>query len=254
MAIADGLHEGKIKVLPLRVDNAPIPPSLTDTYCLPLDSKFPDAVIERLVFSIYGHLGMIPPPILEIEDGDFIDVAQKEAETLLSDDRLLAELVNLSRESSLSERELKRLRSALRSHADNIPSEAMDTLVADGSITATHILFQDALYDGLKGGTGGFGLWGLIELGQEAAPWLYKLLTHPENAVVRRTFAQLAWVDCLLTEDMRQKMLDTVERIMQIGKWRACEKRLLEAIPKTDHIRSNLEDLLRDTRSMNHPL
>jgi hypothetical protein len=55
LALTDGLGREGVKVVPVQVGDVPIPATLTDTYCLPLDPSNVESAIENLVADIRSH-------------------------------------------------------------------------------------------------------------------------------------------------------------------------------------------------------
>src|SRR6266540_7152645 len=55
LAMTSGLNREGVKVLPVRVGEAPIPGELEDTYCSPLDPADMDRGVERLAADARSH-------------------------------------------------------------------------------------------------------------------------------------------------------------------------------------------------------
>ena len=236
LAVDEGLRQGHVRVLPLRIDDAEMPTALRDVFYIQVDSSNPEKSLERLIADAWFHY------------------RQKHATAHHND-----KFIPLSPKSLIDRRRLKRLKLALVArNADDMGWEAKITLVNDRSVPATEILFQAALEDSLNQLYIGYALGGIGELGPSAATWFYKLLTHPDDRVVLDAFNELAQVAFIMSPEMWDHMLDTLEEISRVGDWSVCRARLMAVVPKEgdsgDMLREVLaaaEELLPDDQIYN---
>ncbi len=214
LAIQGGLREGSVRLLPLRVDDVEMPPSLRDLFHLHVDSRNPMPVVRKLVADAWSHF--------------------REQQL---DSCFLGRVVSvLQPTTTLSAERQQALKLALRSNDDdyNSAARAEKLLAKDLSVPAAEILYEDALDDALTDRNAGFGVSGLARLGPLAAPWLYQMLSHDDDRVVRDAFDALAHTRSIIFSDMREYLLDTIDAIVKHADWSACAKRLKESCSDED--------------------
>lgn len=214
LAVHDGLSLGGVRVLPLRIGNVAVPAFLRDVRFMQIPADRPTRIVPKL--------------ISDIRD-------------LMEDDYRRGRLYE---RSCLDLHDLEQLRIALHSPEDDPPEAAMWTLVNDRSLPATTILFEEAVREAVSGWRGGYAPDGLAELGPAAAPWLLRMLSHPNNKVVEAAFSSLA--DLYIPNPFIGyfKVQWMLETLITSELWTTCVKRLGEAIPPDHHRWYFVEELL----------
>jgi hypothetical protein len=205
LAINEGMRDGRVKVLPLRVDDANMPDPLGDVFYLQVDSARPEAIVGSLISHACDHL------------------AEQRWISPIRPSRVGA---TLSPATKLAARALRLLRADLCSPLDNVPGDAQSALVEDQSVPATVVLFDDAVDDALNERRSGFGAGGLRELGPLAAPWIYALFSHADDRVVWLAFDIIANGRDYDEPVEREFLLDTIDAVVAAGDWGLCESRL----------------------------
>jgi len=59
IALTDGINRRRVKILPVRLDDARVPSFLADTKYVPADSRNPERLAEELALAMERHLGMM---------------------------------------------------------------------------------------------------------------------------------------------------------------------------------------------------
>ena len=66
IAVTQGINNKKVKVLPVRLDQARMPPSISDAMYLDADRSDPDGAAEQMALAISRHLGLISPDLQKL--------------------------------------------------------------------------------------------------------------------------------------------------------------------------------------------
>lgn len=66
IAVTQGINNKIVKVLPVRLDKAEMPPSISDAMYLDADRNDPDGAAEQMAFAIKRHLELISPDIQKL--------------------------------------------------------------------------------------------------------------------------------------------------------------------------------------------
>ena len=164
LVLKRGVDQGNVRVLPLKIDDVEMPSSLTDVLYLQFTSRNTVTILKRLIADARAH--------------------RLDLETRLSPG-LKIKVKPLPLKSSIKPRKLKQLQSALQSRDLWIANNALDILMKDYSVPAVEALYTDALKDSLENLNHGFGIAGLVYLAPVTTPWLYKLLIHEDDRVVK---------------------------------------------------------------------
>ena len=228
LAVNSGLEKGRVRVLPVRIDNVGIPASIKDTYCLQMSSRNVNQILNQPIKDVRSH----HEKLLERQD-----------------QRFRYRVVPPSVKSSIDARTARRLKTALISRRIKLarwPSRTWDavfnaqrTLMNDYSVPAMDLLFECSVEDHRRSWVAGFATSGLILLAPASAPWIKKLLTHRNRRVALETLSQLIDHDEILLQfpsrsafPLRDVSRVIVLEIKRGGNWLDFKKRVANYLKK----------------------
>jgi hypothetical protein len=205
LAVNRGLKQGRVRILPLRLDDVEMPASLQDVMYLQVDSSNPTRVVNRLVKDVRRH----HQEIIEQQTSFYY-----------------LRLAPLAEKSSFSNRQLQRmLRDLTQTEAAdyNVYNTAMKSLMKDYSIPAMDTLYKATLIDARAKSNLGYGIAGIMYLAPVTAPWIRQLLMNRNLSIVQQALGYLSSSDYVRSDVLEE----TFRAIKRLGKWSDFKKHLL---------------------------
>jgi len=223
LAVNEGLSQGRVRVLPLRLGEVKMPPSLQDILYLQLGSKklFTKKLIKRLVSDVKAHRS-------DIRRYSSYRVSPKP----------------LSTTSSYYKRDLKRFGGYLTNiklaEKDYDFSDIRDALVADHSVPALEVLVEAVIREGEADGYPlQYAAWGVVMLLPASLPWCRELLLSKNFRVVCN-MSDALWEDIIVSDRER---INIFSEIKEMGDWKKVKSNILNSLKKNKNSRGNLENV-----------
>jgi hypothetical protein len=208
LAVNRGLKQGRVRILPLRLDDVEMPPSLQDVMYLQIDSSNPTQVVKRLIRDVRRH-----------------HQENIEQQTSLYSLRFKP----LATKSAFSSQQLKRMLREL-TQADptdyHVLNRAMKSLMKDYSIPAIDTLYEATLKDAGAKLNLGYGIAGIMYLAPVTAPWIRQLLMNRNQSLVKMALKYLSNSDYVRADVLE----DTLRAIERLEKWSEFKKVLLSKV------------------------